>query len=190
MVEKNRQILVRNRENAVVGYTVPDLGNLHRNFMPREQKTVTFEELEKLSYLPGGDDILRNCLVIKDEEAVEELLNGVEPQYFYDEKDIVRLLNQGSLDEFLDCLDFAPDGVLDMVKDFAVRLPLNDVAKRKAIYDKLNFDVTRAIQMIEDSKNEDEKPAAGVMIRRTSAPQKKVETPARRRVVVSSEKNG
>jgi len=39
-------------------------------------------------------------------------------------------MKTGSLDEFLDCLDFAPEGVTDLIKTLAVELPLNDVAKR------------------------------------------------------------
>ena len=36
-----------------VGYYVPDLG-IRRQFMPKETKEITFEELQKLSYLEGG----------------------------------------------------------------------------------------------------------------------------------------
>jgi len=60
------------------------------------------------------------------------------------------LLQHGSLDEFLDCLDFAPEGVLDLIKEYAVTLPLNDVAKRQAILDKLGFNVTVAIDLQKD----------------------------------------
>ena len=52
-----------------------------------------------------------------------------------------------SLDQFLDCLDFAPDVIKDMIKDFSVKLPLNDMEKRKAIQEKLGFDVTKAIEV-------------------------------------------
>jgi len=39
-------------------------------------------------------------------------------------------MTTGSLDEFLDCLDFAPSVIIDMIKVLAVDLPLNDVSKR------------------------------------------------------------
>jgi len=39
-------------------------------------------------------------------------------------------MTTGSLDEFLDCLDFAPEGVKDLIKTLSVELPLNDVSKR------------------------------------------------------------
>ena len=34
MIENSTLIKVKNRDNGTVGYTIPDLGNLHRNFMP------------------------------------------------------------------------------------------------------------------------------------------------------------
>jgi hypothetical protein len=70
-----------------------------------------------------------------------------EPEYHYSENDIKQLLTTGTLDQFLDCLDFAPDAIKDMIKDLAVDLPLNDMAKRQAIQDKLGFDVTKAIEI-------------------------------------------
>ena len=54
MVDKNTIIKVTNRDNGSVGYTIPDMGNLHRSFQSGETKEITMEELRKLSYLPGG----------------------------------------------------------------------------------------------------------------------------------------
>ena len=50
MIDKNKLIEVKNRDNGRVGYTIPDLGNLHRTFQPQETKEIPFEELKKLSY--------------------------------------------------------------------------------------------------------------------------------------------
>ena len=55
-------------------------------------------------------------------------------------------MKEGSLEEFLDCLDFAPEGVLEAIKTLSVELPLNDVAKRKAILEKMNFNVDNAVR--------------------------------------------
>lgn len=148
MIDKNKIIVVTNRDNGTVGYTIPELG-ITRRFEIGETKknSITWNELEQLSYIPGGEYILKNCLVIEDEEAVKELFGGVEPEYFYTEADIKRLMTTGTLDEFLDCLDFAPVGVQELIKTMAVELPLNDVEKRDAILEKLNFNVTRAIEI-------------------------------------------
>ena len=53
----------------------------------------------------------------------------------------------GSVDEFEDCLNFAPKGVLELIKQIAVTLPLNDVAKRDLILKKLDFNVANAIEL-------------------------------------------
>ena len=148
-MEDNRQVKVMNRTNGTVGYSIPDMQNLHRNYTAKEEKVITFEELRKLSYIPGGENLLKNYLIIKDPEVIEALNLHIEPEYYYSEKEIIDLMQNGSLDEFLDCLDFAPDGVLDTIKDVAVKLPLNSVPKRKAILDKLHFNVDKAIEMLE-----------------------------------------
>ena len=53
----------------------------------------------------------------------------------------------GSLDALLDCLDFAPTGVIELVKSLAVSLEINDISKRNAILEKTGFNVTKAIEI-------------------------------------------
>ena len=147
MIDKNKMVKVINKFSGTVGYDVPEMG-VHRNFYPKESKEISFEELERLSFIPGGDVILRDYLEIVDEDAIMALFNEKpEPEYHYSENDVKQLLTTGTLDQFLDCLDFAPNVIKDMIKDLAVELPLNDMAKRQAIQDKLGFDVTRAIEI-------------------------------------------
>ena len=167
MLEKNTILKVKNRDNGGVGYTIPDLGNLHRTFQAGEEKEISMEELRKLSYLPGGKAILRNYLVIEDNpEAVEELLSTVEPEYYYTDEDIKKLLTEGTLDQFQDCLDFAPEGTVNLLKKYAVELELNDVAKRKALLEATGFNVTTAIEANrKDDLDEEEAP---VKTRRTA----------------------
>lgn len=147
MLDKTTLIKVVNRDNGSVGYTIPDLGNLHRNFQPKEEKEVTMEELRKLSYLPGGEVLLQDCLIIKNAEAIAELLGDVEPEYHYTEADVKQLLLYGTMDQFMDCMDFAPQGVIDLVKTMAVDLKINNIEKREAIKEKTGFDVTKAIEI-------------------------------------------
>lgn len=158
MLDKNTIIKVMNRDNGGVGYTIPDLGNLHRTFQAGETKEVTMDELRKLHYLPGGPSILRNYLVIDNPEAVAELLSEVEPEYYYTDEDIKKLLTQGSLAQFQDCLDFAPEGTVNLLKKYAVELELNDVAKRKALLDATGFNVTSAIEANRKDETEEEEP--------------------------------
>ena len=70
-------------------------------------------------------------------------------------KEIEYLLTQGTLDQLMDALDFAPAGVIDLIKDMSVKLELADIHKRKAILEKTGFNVTKAIEInIETSGDE------------------------------------
>ena len=145
-MDKNTLIKVTNRSTGRAGYTIPELG-VQRQFASGESKEIPYEELQALSYLPGGMPLLKDYLSINNAAAIEALELHVEPEYYYSEEDVKNLLLHGTLDEFLDCLDFAPEGVLEMIKKLAVDLPVNDVDKRKAILDKMSFDVTKAIEI-------------------------------------------
>ena len=151
-MKKDTEIKVFNRDNGAVVYSIPEMNGLRRVFQPGEEKEITFEEIQKLSYMPGGMALLEDSLVIKNPEAVSAILGHVEPEYSYDRNDIKKLMKEGSLDEFLDCLDFAPEGVHELIKALAVEMPLNDVAKRKAILEKLKFDVDMAVRIKEESE--------------------------------------
>ena len=192
MKNGNDLVRVQNRDNGSVGYTIPDLNNLHRTYQPNETKNITMDELRKLSYVPGGMEILRNYLVILDEEAREEILSDVEPEYYLTKDGVKKLLLEGSLDALLDCLDFAPSGVVDLVKDVAVEIELNDVKKRDAILNKTGFNVTNAINFNKETTDEtekvkpvrrvgqpEEKAATAPTGRRTAAPTYKIVTPTK-----------
>ena len=166
MLDKNTIVKVTNRSDGSVSYNIPDL-NLIRRFAYQEAKDITVDELRKLSYIPGGQYLLKNSLIIDNPELVAELLGEVEPEYNYTEADIRNLLLYGSLDELLDCLDFAPTGVVEILKKLAVKLELNDIKKRQAIFDKTGFNVTKAIEINNITEDDDVGEAAPV--RRASA---------------------
>lgn len=186
-IEDDRKISVVNRSgNGLVVYRIPDMGNLRREFQDGEEKIITFEELKKLSYIPGGDVLLKEYLIINDKQVLEELGYHPEPEYFYTREDIINIMQTGSLDEFLDCLDFAPEGVKTSIKKIAVELPLNDVAKRKAIEEKLGFNVDNAVRNKEIVEQEEEEERPGRSRRRAAVPsntsqgQQKNPSPSRR----------
>ena len=155
-MDDSTKIRVKNRSHSPVIYIVPDMGNLRREFSGLEEKIVTFEELRKLNGTYGGSVLLREYLVIRDEQAIKQLNFEVEPEYFYTKEDVKKLLTTGSMDEFLDCLDFAPDGVIELIKEYAVTLPLNDVAKREALLEKYDYDVNKVIEIRRASEIEEE----------------------------------
>lgn len=152
----DRIVNVKNRGTSEAGYTLPDSG-IRRNWTPGEiKKNIPVSELEQATYIPGGFKLIQKYLLINDKEVCDYLGLETEPEYFYDEAEIKTLLSSGTIDQFLDCLDFAPGGVLDLIKKIAVEINLNDINKRQAIKDKLEFDVTAAIANAQYANSTDE----------------------------------
>ena len=150
-MDKNKMYEVKNRSSSVLAYSIPDEG-IKRTFQPGETKKLSFGELEKLTYQSGGQALINNYFLIKDAEVIQDLNVKTEPEYYLTEAQIVDLIKNGSLDQFLDCLDFAPAGVIELVKDLSIKIPLSDYQKRQALKDKIGFDVDAALRHIEEEK--------------------------------------
>ena len=159
MVSKDKIIELTNRDHGSVGYRIPDL-NIHRTFSAGETKKVTFNEIEQLSWVDGGKALLKHYLIIQDPEAAEEILGEVQPEYFYTQKDVKKLLTEGTLDQLKDTLEYGPKGVIDLVKQEAVELKLNNNAMRDEIQKTTHFNVTNAINNDLISKENSENEAA------------------------------
>ena len=173
----NKMCNVKNRGAGYVTYRIPEDG-IRRSFAPGEVKTISFEELEKLTYQAGGMAILTKYLQVQDIETINKFNMRVEPEYHMSEKDVANVMMSGSLDAFLDMLDFAPVAVIDLVKDMSVKLPLVDMAKRKALKEKTGFDVDAALKHIEEDKEDEQ----GTILKQTGERRVKTEeVPAGRR---------
>lgn len=159
MVKDDTLINVRNRNNGSTGYVLPD-SNVRRTFAPQETKKISLGELRSLQYAPGGSYILDNLLIVENQEALDALNMKVEPEYFYDEKKIRELLLTSSMDEFLDFLDFATSGAIEIAKEIAVKEQIPDIRKREAISKKTGFNINNAIMVNEIMDAEDEAPKA------------------------------
>ena len=170
MENDNKMVRVTNRSRGTVGYTIPDMGNLQRFFAHGETKVVPMEEIRKLDWTPGGAVLLRDYLKIEDAEAVEEIL-----------------LN-GSMDQLMDTLDFAPEGVIDLIKDLAIKLEIPDVRKRNAISERTKCDISKAIEINQLSKNQDEEPNTGVKQRRVQPVSTQSTVKERRTAVLNNDK--
>ena len=180
-MNKSTTIKVLNRDNGAIVYSIPEMNGLRREFQAGETKEVTFEELQKLAYIPGGSEILKeNLMILNNPEAIKALVGHVEPEYNYSREDIIKLLKEGSMDEFLDCLDFAPEGVKELIKTLAIELPLNDVMKREAILSKLGFNVDAAIRIKKDAEVEDTSAEVPKATRRVQKTESEPATPGRR----------
>ena len=171
--------IVKNRSDGMVVYSLPE-HNIRREFMAGETKKIKYFELEQLSYVPGGRVLMENYLQISDPEALEDLGVQAEPEYFLSEEQVVDLVKNGSIEAFLDCLDFAPDGVINLVKKYAVELPMTDTQKRHALKAKTGFDVDAAVRNNEPDINPSDTILANPNAERRVKPAE--EAPAERRV--------
>lgn len=180
-MDSNTTYLVTNRSASEVVYSIPE-DNIRREFQPNETKKIRHSELEKLTYQPGGDVLIADYLQIKNEEAIADLGVHTEPEYNMGPQDVIDLIKNGSLDAWLDCLDFAPAGVIELVKTYSVSVPLNDHEKRRALKEKTGFDVDAAIRHVEEERQDDAgtAPASNGKTRRTASTTTEESTSGRR----------
>lgn len=171
-------VTVTNRNNGTTGYTLQN--GVRRQFQIGQSRKVDLEELRELAAIPGGEYILQNYLIINDKTALDYLNIAPEPEYFYTEKEIKELLLNGTLDQFEDCLNFAPQGVIDLVKSMAIDLKLPDVRKRELIFEKTGFNVTNALNVNAVLDAENEKPVDKPKAERKAQPITAVTEPTRK----------
>ena len=183
MIKDDELILVRNRNNGWTGYTLPD-SNVRRSFAPEEEKKIPYGELRSLQYAPGGDYILKNLLIVENKFALEQLNMTVEPEYFYTEKDIRDILfKSDNMDAFLDFLDYATDGAIEIATNIAVKERIPDSRKREALSKKSGLNIDNDIKVneimdAEDEKKDEEKPKERrVKIEESDKPKRRTEAP-------------
>lgn len=164
---------VKNRSASVVVYSIPEDG-IRRSFAPGETKKISYQELEKLTYQAGGMNILTRFLQVQSDDVIKSFNMRVEPEYYMSEQDVAHLITSGSLDAFLDALDFAPTGIIDLIKKFSISIPLVDPAKREALKKKTGFDVEAALRNIRAEQEDDEKKS----IDDEAAPKRRVQSAA------------
>ena len=151
---------VKNRSAGMVVYKIPDM-NIRRVFQAGEIKKISHKELEALSFAPGGRELIADYLQIRNIEALNELDIHYEQEYFMDKDQVIELIKIGTLDQWIDALNFAPAGVIELIKQLSVEVPLNDYNKRQELKKLLNFDVDKAIvNNIADTADEVIVPAA------------------------------
>lgn len=186
MLKDNDLVVVRNRNRGGTSYPID--GNWI-NFEYNEVKKVPFSHLKSLTYTNGGRYLLDHCLVIEDKEALKQLGMNVEPEYYYTDEQIRKVLFDGSYDEFADFLDFAPDGAIEIAKNLAVTEELPDNHKRDMLGQRTGLNISNAI-MVNKVMNEDNNDAeeAAPKQRRVKIEEPKTEAPARR-VAAPADKN-
>lgn len=154
-MDGNKKVPVRSRTEGSVAYKLDSLRVARSWPKTGSVLQISIDELKELMVQPGGEYILRNLVIIEDEEARIEILGAeVQPEYNYTEDEIKYLLYEAEDNALLDCLDYAPIGVLELIKEYSLEKMPNTTAKIKAINQKLNINLNKIIEMMRDDDDD------------------------------------
>lgn len=148
-VADDETVVITNLLDHTTGYIVETSNGTVRRFLPAFASfKVKAEELRQLNYTLGGREILRNYIRVENKSLAAEFGVDVDetPEYNWTEKDVIDCLNSSDIDVLLDALDFAPEGIKQLIADKAVELEVPDVNKRKAISESLGVDIDGMIK--------------------------------------------
>ncbi len=140
-----------NRSDGKVSYQLPEMNNIKRIFEPWEEKEISGEELMALFSLDGGIDLVKQYLLVDDKQWVQEHFDAP-IEYFWKKEEIRKCVFEDDLDLFEETFDYAPDGVIDLIKAIAWKEQLSDLNKIKIIEEKTGFDVMASIQIMSQTK--------------------------------------
>ncbi len=136
---------------------------------------LTEENIYNLVMAPGGRTIVENYLIVKNAEVLEDIEVATEPEYHFEVKEITDLLTNGTEEELIDAINFAPKGVLELIKDISVEIQLPNMNKRKIVDDMLQVDITKMIEIANtESSTEAEVPTVKTRLAKEKA-EKRVE---------------
>lgn len=199
MADLDRKVKVINRTNGMLGYSIPELRIKRFWEKPGDYLNISIQEMLELKTVSGGLELLENFVVIEDEEAIKIVFDDreMEPEYRYGLKEVDFLLYEATLEQFLDALDYAPQGVLDLIKSKAkIKLP-NTTAKISAINDKFNIDMNKIHELgkpdageeqAEETKVQEPKRRAAPVIETKKAPAKEEIKAPKYKIVEKEEK--
>lgn len=171
-MNKEKMYKIKNRSASMVIYRIPEDG-IRREFRPGEIKEISYGELVKLTYQEGGRELMSDFLQLVDDELIQNFNIQAEPEYYMSEQQVIELIKTGSMAAFLDCLDYAPTGIIDLIKRFAVSIPMTNTQKIAALKEKTGFDAAKAIALAAAEKAAEEEsgtaaPAKAPTTRRTA----------------------
>ncbi len=150
-MDGNTKVPVKSRTEGSVAYKLDSM-RVSRSW-PKTGSVlqISLDELKELMVQPGGEYILRNLVIIENEEARLDILGGdVQPEYNYTEKEIQYLLYEAEDNALLDCLDYAPIGVLELIKQYSLEKLPNTTAKTKAVNQRLGIDLNKIAELISE----------------------------------------
>lgn len=157
----NRKIKVINRTSGSLAYNIESLRVVRYWKKPGDYLNIAINELLELKTAAGGPTVLEDLVKIEDKEALSVLFpeNDIEPEYHYGEAEIDTLLYEAPIEQLLDALDYAPQGVLEIIKTRAINKLPNTTEKIEAIDKKFNTSIHKIhILQIDQEAQEEEAP--------------------------------
>ena len=152
MLEDEAVVSLTNMVDHTVSYSVPEM-NVSRHFDVFETKKVPAKEIRALNYKRGGHVLLQHYLCVKNDELKKEIDVPVDlPEYDYTVEDVDRILLKDDEDVLRDTLDFAPDGIVELVKSRAFKLKIPDTNKRRIIFEMTGTDIDTQITLQEQAE--------------------------------------
>jgi len=118
---------VTNRSTGLVVYAIPEM-HVRRVFSIGETKDIEENELNQLFQLPGGAELLKDSLLVHDKEWVKKTWDAP-IEYFWGVPEVKKCILEDSIELFKETLEYAPAGVIDLIKEIAWKLPCNDLNK-------------------------------------------------------------
>lgn len=168
MLKDTDRVTVRNFTDQRVVYLVPEK-NIRREFMGFESKEIEVGELRELWFKSGGAKLLQDYLGVDNRELAKEFDitdDLFEHEYSWTQKDIDRVLLEGSEDELADALDYAPRGIVETLVDRAVALRIPNMNKRKLIKEMTDKDISKKIAYAEILETDEDREAKSAPARR------------------------
>ena len=138
---------VINRSDGTVVYSLPEY-HVRRVFNLGESKDIPEEEINALWQDDGGNSLIRNELIVQDEEWVNKNMPNAPIEYFWTVEDVDKCIKEDSLELFEETLEYAPTGVIDLIKSRAWQLPMTDLNKVDALEKKTGFNALKAIEVM------------------------------------------
>lgn len=144
-------VLVRNMVDHKVVYVIPEL-NRRVVFEPFQEKKVPASELRALNYSNGGEVLIHNYLcILNDDMRAEFNIPSDQIEYTWTIQDIHRVLEDLNtpIEVLEDALDFAPEGIRELIVDSAVKWKIPDSNRRKVISRMTGVNIDKMIEFAE-----------------------------------------
>lgn len=183
LISDDTIVPIHNIVNCETGYMLTSSGR-SRRLMPGVTMRVTAGELRELFYQPGGAIMLQNYICVGNKDLAAEF--GVPDdmiEYNWTIDDVRECLQEKPLDVLLDALDFAPQGIVESLKDEAIALEITDKRKIEVIAKKTGVDIDAAIRNkhaydSNDDTNVTEQPKQRRTANKTTTRKRRVKTTA------------